>query len=43
MKRIKEYDCQCGYCKDHICNLNLRENKCIDPKCKNNKEEDSKC
>jgi len=41
MKRKKEYDCQCNYCKYHICNVidTSDGQKCSDIWCENNEEE----
>jgi len=32
----KEYDCQCKYCREHICIVNSSNSKCLDPLCENN-------
>lgn len=37
MERTKENDCQCDYCKNHICIVNHEGTKCLDPFCESNK------
>lgn len=39
MERKNVHDCQCEYCKNHICDLNYIQTKCLDPNCLSNKVE----
>ena len=33
MERTKKMDCQCEFCKNHICHLNFHQDKCIHKYC----------
>ncbi len=35
----KEYDCQCSFCKDHLCYLNAECVRCTHPECERNLKE----